>query len=251
MILSKNPGNRELVAELTNIKSGLKEAGTDSEKVMSVIDGLKASLANKDNTYIKGVLSNIKSELSDAVPGYTKAQKVFAKGSAPVNQMKLGQEIEQALVAPVTGAERAAGFGNAVRKAETAVSKSTGQPRIDDLTPRQQRVIDAIEANLKLDADYKNLASAGAKNLESRIGAPVVPPTGAFQPMVSAARSWLNRILGTGNENAIKKLAPLMEKNPKDFARLMEAATPQQRQAVNSMLSDYMVRGATISGANQ
>jgi hypothetical protein len=72
-----------------------------------------------------------------------------------------------------------------------------------------------------------------------------------FNPAVSAGRSWLNKILRSGHEKALHKLAPLMEKNPQQFARLMEAATPQHRQAVNSILSDYMVRGATVTGAQQ
>lgn len=203
------------------------------------------------NSAITHEVQSVKNKLVDWLgtrnDAYDAARLAHIDMSKPINQMKVGQSLEQALVAPGTGAERTASFGGAIRNAENTVSKATGKPRIEDLTQSQRNAMNAIEDNLKLNEDYKKLASAGASNLENRIGTPHAPPTGWFQPMVSAARSWLNTLLGSGHEKALHKLAPLLE-NPKEFAKLMEAATPQQRQVVNAVLGEYVARGTTIMG---
>ena len=137
--------------------------------------------------------------------------------SKPINQMRVGQDLEQALVAPATGAERAAVFGNKVRQAENTVSKGSGNPRIQDLTPAQRKIVDAIEEDFLRNQQFKELAIAGKQGMEERIGAPTLPPTGFFQPVISAARSWVNKGLGTGHQQALKRAAEVMD-NPQEMA---------------------------------
>ena len=262
--LAKNPYFRDELPEAIRLAeaNGISPKNNLTEFLQFVKEGIDSKIQAATKPDAPAISNATKAALTDAKnrlvswlgnknPAYEFARSEHARLSRPINQMKLGQELEQSLVAPVSEAERVAGFGGAMRKAETQISKSTGGPRIEDLTPRQRKVLDAIEANMKLDADYKKLASAGQSNLENRIGAPTAPPTGIFQPMLSAARSWLNTILGSGHEKALHKLAPLIDKDPQNFAKLMQAATPQQRQIVNSILSDYMVSGATVIGGTQ
>lgn len=208
------------------------------------------ALGATEKSAVKDLQKNLVGWLGAKNPAYDAARTEHIARSKPINQMKLGQEIEQALVAPGTEAERAGVFANAVRGAENKVSKTTGRPRIEDLTPTQRRVFDAIEEDLKRNSEYAGLASKGSTNLENRIGAPEVPPTGWFQPMVSAARGWTNRALGTGHENALKRLAPLM-KDPQAMASTMRNATPQQQAVMQSLLSQYLTRAVTIGAAKQ
>lgn len=200
----------------------------------------------------KDVVTNLQKQLvkwlGNKNPAYDTARLEHIALSKPINQMKLGQEVERALVAPVSEAERASSFGTALRKSENTVSKATGRPRVEDLTPAQVKVVKAIEADLKRNADFKTLSTVGMKNLENRIGAPQSPPTGFFQPMVSAARSWLNRLLGTGHERALERLAPIMQ-DPQQMAVLMQAATPQQRKVIESLMSKYATTGTIIGGS--
>jgi len=161
--------------------------------------------------------------------------------------MKVGQELEQALVAPATGAERAASFGTKVRNAENTVSKSTGKPRISSLTPDQKKVVDAIQEDFLRNQNFKDLALAGRQGMEERIGAPVVPPTGMFQPMISAARSWVNKGLGTGHQQALKRASSVMDK-PQEMARRMQEATPANRKLLEALLAQRLMQGA-ITGA--
>ena len=262
--LSANPYFRDELPEALRLAeaNGISPKTNLTEFLQFVKEGIDSKIQAATKPDAPAISNATKAALTDAKnrlvtwlgkknPAYEFARTEHARLSRPINQMKLGQELERALVAPATEAERVAGFGGALRKAETQISKATGGPRIEDLTPRQRKVMDAIEANLKLDADYKKLAGGGMSNLENRIGAPTAPPTGIFQPMLSAARSWLNTLLGSGHEKALHRLAPIMEKDPQNFAKLMQAATPQQRQAINSMLADYMARGATVAGGTQ
>lgn len=262
--LARNPYFRDEIPEAIRLSQakGINPKTDLTEFLQFVKEGIdsKIQAATKPDApaisnATKAALTDAKNKLVDWLgkknPAYDFARTEHARLSQPINQMKLGQELEKSLIAPVSEAERVAGFGGAVRKAETQLSKATGGLKIEDLTPRQRKVLDAIEENLKLDADYKKLASAGTSNMESRIGVQKVPPTGFFQPMVSAARSWLNTVLGSGHEKALHRLAPLMERSPQQFAKLMQAATPEQRQVVNSMLADYLVTGATIAGAKE
>jgi hypothetical protein len=82
--------------------------------------------------------------------------------------------------------------------------------------------------------------------MEERIGAPTVPPTGMFQPMISAARSWVNKGLGTGHEQALRRAAEIMD-NPQEMARQMKAATPAQRKILEALWSQRMMQGAVTS----
>lgn len=194
------------------------------------------------------------SELKDQLVGwlgrkntaYDAARQAHIEASKPINQMKLGQELEQALVAP-SGAERASSFGTAVRRAGNVVSKATGRPRIEDLTPAQRKVIDALEKNLQNEAAYKDLASKGAASLDERIGATVAPPTGFFKPIVSAARSWFNKATGRITEKGLQELAPLME-NPQALAKAMASGAPAQRRVMEALIQQRVL-GLTGAGA--
>lgn len=259
--LWKNPYFKDEVGEAWKLlrSDDLKLKGNLTQFLHHVKEGLDARLqaANNPNApaisnATKKAIVKTKAKLLEWLearnPAYETARLEHIELSKPINQMKLGQEVERAMVAPASGAERPGVFANAVQKAETTVSKSTGRPRIEDVTPQQRSIFDAILGDLKNDAQFRSLAQAGAKNLESRIGAPEVPPTGMFQPMLSAARGWINRALGAGRENALRRLAPIMD-DPQKMAQLMEAATPQQRQQIRSLMAERGTRGAIYLNA--
>ena len=181
-------------------------------------------------------------------PAYETARLEHALASKPINQMKVGQQLEQSLVAPATETERATAFANAVRQAENTVSKATSRPRIQDLTAEQRQSLDAIESEFKRNAEYARLASKGAKNLPNRIGAPELPPTGFFQPFVSAARGWVNKALGTGLEKGLERAAATMT-DPKALAKAMLAE--QAKRGVSSDAARRAALAAALYGTQQ
>lgn len=256
-LLDKNPGNRALVRELSAIRDGLYEGRTprvNAQQISSVVDDVKTAIANKDNAFIRGQLTNIKDQIIDAIPGYKVAQKAFANESVPVNRMQVGQELERALTKPLGDGERAGIFANTVREAPRTIKKATGMDRFDDLSqilsPNQNNTVQNVLGSLSNQSTLKNMAGLGMKSLDERISASQLPPTGAFQPTISAARSWINKALGSGVDNALEKLAPIMLKDPQQAALIMRAASPQQRKVIEGIMSKMMTQGAIVSGAN-
>lgn len=258
--LWKNPYFKDEVGEAWKLMKA--EASKRGEKMplsknltqflQFVKEGLDARLQTLSNPQLPAISKSSKDAVLTAKgkliswldarnPAYENARVTHSELSKPINQMKAGQDLERALVAPATEAERAGSFAGAVRRAETTVSKSTGKPRIEDLTPKQRATIDALKADFKRNADYKDLASKGGTNLEERIGAPELPPTGFFQPFVSAARGWVNKALGTGREAALERAAPVMT-DPQAMARAM--AKEMSKTAHPGMTKDDLYRAA-------
>lgn len=110
------------------------------------------------------------------------------------------------------------------------------------------KVADAID----LRAKTADMSAAGRDLMMERIKAPKAPAPGAFMPVVSAARSWVNRLTGSGLEKGLERLGPLMAENPKYAAQLMRDATPQQRAVLSGILADELMKsGAPLIPSSQ
>lgn len=260
--LFQNPYVKDALPEALKLAQakGINPKTNLTEFLHFVKLGLDAKVQSANNPNLPAMSDAAKNAVQDAQknlvtwmgkknPLYETARVSHTTDSIPINQMRVGQALEQALVAPATGAERAASFGTKVRQAENTMSKGTGRPQIEALSGGQRKVIDAIEEDFLRNQQFKELAAAGKKGMEERIGAPTVPPTGMFQPMISAARSWVNKALGTGHEQALRRAAEVMD-DPQEMARLMQAATPAQRKVLEALWAQRMMQGAVTSAEN-
>lgn len=260
--LFQNPYVKDALPEALKLAqaNGISPKSNLTEFLHFVKEGLDAKLQSANNPNIPAISSAAKNAVQDAKqnlvswmgkknPLYDVARTTHSAESIPITQMRVGQELERALVAPATGMERAASFGSKVRQAENTISKGSGRPQIEALTDTQRKVVSAIEEDFKRNQQFKELAMAGKKGMEERIGAPVVPPTGMFQPVISAARSWVNKALGTGHEQALRRAAEVMD-NPQEMARQMQAATPAQRKILEALWAQRMMQGLVTSAEN-
>jgi hypothetical protein len=165
-ILTANPGNAKLVSALNQVKTGL-EASTSAQQVSSVLDNLKDLIGNKDNKFIVSNLLDVKKTIEQALPGYERAQQVFAAASPPVNQAKVLGAMQDVLKQPLGAGERAGPFMTALGRGETALlKKATGAARYDDLSqvlsPQQMGVVKGVESELKRNAEVVRQTQAGA-----------------------------------------------------------------------------------------
>ena len=256
-----NPYFREEIGEAWKLlrAKGLPLKGNITEFLHNVKLGLDARIQNFTkpdapaiNEATKRAVIDAKSKLLEWLearnPAYEVARTEHAAASVQINQMKMGQEIERTMTSAATGAEREGSFGTAVRSASTKISKATGLPRIEALTPEQRQTLSAILNDYRRDAIYEHLKQKGAKSMAERVAKMEVPPTGFFQPMVSAARSWVNRILGTGFEAGLIKAAPVFA-NPKELAEAMRAASPQERAVIAAMIERALSATSVAAGA--
>ena len=169
-ILASNPGNVKLTSALNQVKSGL-EASTTAEQVSSVLDNIKDLIATKDNKFIVKNLLDVKSNVEKALPGYQQAQQVFAATSAPVNQAKVLNAMQDVLASPLGVGERAGPFMTAMGRGEQALlKKATGEARYGGLdavlTPGQMKVVGEVQSELLRDANVASQTKAGAEAMK-------------------------------------------------------------------------------------
>jgi hypothetical protein len=257
----KNPYIEDVLPEALKLAKakGITPKADLTEFLDSVKKGLDAKLEGANNPALPAISSEVKKEILNAKkslvgwldnknPAYKAARQTHLADSIPINQMQAGQVLEQALVAPATNAERASVFANKVRQMENTISKKSGAPAIDALTPAQRDVVQAIEEDFKRNQAFKELATAGRQGMEERIGAPILPASGVFMPVVNAARSWANKALGTGHSEALKRVAGVMH-DPVKMAKLMEAASPAQRKILETLLQQRAIQAGVVASA--
>ena len=250
-LIIKNPGNRELIRELRQIRADLiadKKTGalrSNAEEIVSVIDGVKSRLAKEDNKFIKGKLRDVRELLVDAVPGYRTAQEKFAEASKPINIMQVGQYLEgklkPAIETPV--GETAGRFSQALKDASGTIKRSTGQSRFQQLseilTPDQVKIVEGIKKDLAREAEFKSQASAGSKSGKTVPAAEMAKAPGVFSRLVTITNTIIDRLQGKINEKVALELATEML-DPKLAADVLEKA--MARQAKGERLADPFVR---------
>lgn len=119
--------------------------------------------------------------LENAAPEYRAARETFAKQSAPINTMEIGQYLEGKLV-PALGedaAQRAAVYSAALRDASGTIQKATtGMPRFDSLTKVLSaddiKTLENIRADLAREARTSKMAREGAR-AEKAAETPTLP----------------------------------------------------------------------------
>ena len=246
-LIAKNPGNRELVREMRQIRADLiadKKTGalrSDAGEIVSVIDGIKTRLAKEDTKFIKGKLRDVREMLVDAVPGYRTAQETFAEASKPINIMQVGQYLEGKLKPAIETSvgERAGVFSAAVKEAPTTIKRSTGESRFKNLDqilePDQVKVVEGIRKDLAREAEFTKQAREGGKAGE------VFPATEAarlpnlMSRVASVANTIVTKLQGKIDKKLALELATEML-DPKLAAAAMEKAL--ERQAKGEKLAE-------------
>lgn len=180
--------------------------------------------------------------LGNKSPKYDAARTEFSKASKPINQMQVGQYLEDKLVGPLENGDRAGMFAGAMRDAPRTIKGSTGQSIYDDLgqvlTPQQKQVAEAVLGNLKNDAAYNDLATKGmsaTRKLVGDFGDPIPQPQ-LLNRIATVANAIIRRVEGKGSKATMNALADLSN-DPARMADLMKKATPTERKSLIEALA--------------
>lgn len=256
-LITDNPGNRQLIRELKQIRNDLvadQTTGalrTDAKQVISVIDGIKARLAKEDNKFIKGRLADVRELLVDAVPGYRRAQEVHAEMSKPINIMQVGQYLEGKLTPALEtpAAERASVFAGAVQNAPTTIKRSTGQDRFKQLTsilePDQVKIVEGIQKDLARESQFELQARKGAEAGKAIPAAELGKSPAFFSKIATLANTISTKLQGKIDKKVAIELATEML-DPKLAANAMEKA--MERQARGERLISSLTEIPTKAG---
>jgi hypothetical protein len=225
-LIETSPGNPQLLSELRKVRKGLTkreldESGspvlvprTNAKEIASTLDGLKTALAKEDNAFIKRQLTNIKDDLTEAIPSMKEAQEAFRKGSKPINQMDIGKYLREKLeTALPEGRQRPGVFAEAVRNAPQTIKRAIdSKPRYSELTevlsPPQQARVDRVMQDLSRDARVQELAQLGretAPELARPAGSFSLPPL--LDRVATIANEILRRLEGKINDKMAMEIA--------------------------------------------
>ena len=160
------------VSSLHHIKTAMDDLIKNPERF-----GIGAAEAGA----IKSTRKKYLTWLENAAPEYRVARETFAKQSAPINTMEIGQYLEGKLV-PALGedaAQRAAVYSAALRDASGTIQKATtGMPRFDSLTKVLSaddiKTLENIRADLAREARTSKMAREGAR-AEKETETPTLP----------------------------------------------------------------------------
>lgn len=215
------------VANLQRIKMSLDDMIKGAPDL-----GIKASeakeIGNTREAFVKWLASRS--------PGWNKAREQYAADSRPINQMQIGQYLEQKLVPALESSERAAAFAQATRDAPGTIKRATGAPRYeklgDVLDPKQNQVVEAVLADLQRKARYEGLARGtnlgGTEVVES--GGSVHLPNLLSRPAMIA--NFVLKKLGRGADDRINEIAAKQYLDPKVLAEALKDVSPSRRQIV-------------------
>lgn len=212
-----------------------------------------SALSDTEKEAVVALQKQLVSWLGKKNPAYETARAAHEAASRPINQMKVGQDLQRAITAPVSGAERAASFGNALRTAENKVSASTGRTRIADLTPDQLSAVKRVEAELARNAERDALASGvNPKNLfdmaERGKGSFHIPNLLSRPAMVT---NWLMGRLGNSADELIAQdVGMMLQKDPAGFAaKYLQDVPVTQRAVVMAAIKQKLATAAPYTNA--
>jgi hypothetical protein len=276
-LIARKPGNQPLLTEMRRVRKGLlkpdvDEDGnpilvprTDAEEVASSIDGLKTAIADEKNKLIKSELTQIKNELTKAIPYLPEAQAAFKKGSRTLNQRDMATYLREKLESPIPDAnQRAAAFAGAVRDAPRTIKQALdGAPEYKTFTEagmskQQQSMIDKIVIDLSRDARVKELAQAGSKTAPKLMRTPgkiSFPPF--FSPVVTVANTILRRLSGKITDKMALDIALELLDADRAAAALETAmrrsgqAAPKSQRRTSGPISRAVKRAPVVTAPNQ
>lgn len=246
------------VKNLHNIKTALDDMVRDPATF-----GIGASEAKA----IRGMQQEYLTWLENKVPDYRQARTQFKADSVPMNQMQIGQYLEEKLVPALSdeGKQRSGMFANAVRDAAGTIKRGTdGAARYQKLTqalePSQVRIVDEIMGDLARSDRQALMAQKGSKAVEDITGmasASAESSAGGKIPNVlnrtaMIANAIVTRLEGKINKKLALEIAQEML-DPDKVADIMEKAIARQgiRGAAGHVAKNTLLPLSAISAQGQ
>jgi len=174
-------------------------------------------------------------------PAYAEARATFAKQSEPINQMQVGQYLQERFT-PTLGAgtatDRAQSFAVAIKDAPSTIKRATGNARFKELTealtPSQIKILDDIQSDLARTAKSRNLSSGilkpdfdASKATFAMSGEGLLPNT--LNTITTVTNSIVRKLKSKINEKLAVEIATEML-FPGKAANALEKAFKQQQR---------------------
>lgn len=238
-LIATNPGNPRLVKVLGRFRKGVtipetpvtpELARTNAKELASALDGLKTELANEKNKFIKRELTELKDQLTAAIPGMEEAQTTFANLSKPINEMEIGETLKKTLTGTYAGTgERAGAFATKLSDIPKTVKTSTGMTArtLEEAGVSKQNVdrINKVMEDLNRSALAEERLAAAGSTMSKNPDAPrpnlMMRTVTAFNEVVAAL---VDRV---GRKKALEIATEMLD--PQIAAKVLEQAVAMEK----------------------
>ena len=212
----------------------------------------ETALASTERAQVAKVKTQLVNWLESKAPDYKAARTTFAEKSKPINQMEVGQYLENKLTAPLEGgAERAGAFATAVKDAPGTLKRATtGEARFkeltDVLTPEQAKIVTDIRDDLARVAMTETQARKGAAAAPriSQLASQIEDMPALLNRAVTIANTILNRLQGQIDRKLAIEIATEMLDPQAAAAAIEKAATRERRATTTGRIAGAGARGA-------
>jgi hypothetical protein len=204
-----------------------------------------------DQRLTAGLQKDVQEFIDDAIEagggaGWRTYLQTYKDMSKPIDQMKVGKIIQEALTSSLGEAQRPRVFATAVRNAPQTMKKATGQSRYeklsDVLTPKQEGAVQNVMSDLERNALFNRQAGEGRAAAGKFVSA-AANPEGTKPRLLSRAASIIgnivDRVEGKATKRTMAALSDLMA-DPKRMAEVMRRATPWERQQLAGMATNLI-----------
>ncbi len=272
-MIEKSAGRDKLTNALEQVKKSLfKDDGTLRSNAAQLYQGarknitdaldLKAGDGSKINESISReltvIMKSLDHQINTAEPAYKQFMQTFAEKSKPINQMQIGQEIQQKAINPV-GQVNLNPLASAL--SDRTAQRATGFKRATMegvMSPEQMQTLNAVREDLVRQVQARNMAGAAGSdtvkklaysNLMDRAGVPTflrefAPTQAAGNLLARGADS----IYGKANRDIQQKLAETLL-NPQEAGRMMRQVGPSRFQAmIDALIQQSIAGGGAAAG---
>jgi hypothetical protein len=197
----------------------------------------KTPLSREGQRAVQDVKARLNAWMDEKNPAYGYARRRFADLSRPINEMQVGQALQEKLTAPLGASERAASFASTIRSPESLIKSEVGGPtrKLEDLlTPEQFGAIQGVGSDLGRKAQFERLARG--TNLS---GADMTPesllPNLLYRPAM--ATNWVAKRMGHDLMDKINTVAGRQYLNPQELAAsLMDKPISVRKRLIDELL---------------
>ena len=228
---------REKLAGLSDARGVIdsRDLYTVRKELGNTIKTLSRETGNFDDKLVARLDTNLKSYIDNAIESaggtdWKKYLRTYEQASTKINQMEIGQALEQKLQTSLGDKQRAGVFATAVENAAQTIKKSTGQARFkkleDVLEPAQINIINRVLA------DVQRKAKAEALATKSRV---VGAETAELPNLLNRAALLTNTVLKAVKKDAtedINKMAAEMMLDPRKLAAFIEGVPAKQADTI-------------------
>lgn len=200
------------------------------------------ALKNVNESQLYSAKAQLLSAMEDLSPAYAQARTRYAELSVPINKMKVGQVLEDALAGTIGGAERKTVFANKIKAAQQIIKKSTGQDRYDSLSKlfdeRQMGIVKNILKELEINEKLASQAQKGMTEQARKLGIEMEPAKipHMMSNAITIGNSLIDKITGNVKQRTLAQIADFMQ-DPKVAAAAMNSATERERNAIKTIIA--------------